>query len=140
MLSALDAGAFLNLRDMTFVAQNAATLKDAKWLLTTGKNPYKNERGLTVKIKVLKKEGKELKIEIEGGTHGVCNFLQKRLLEDKTVDFAGYDVAHPLAASPTIYVRMKGAAKPEDALLRAVEKVRQANDAFSEELERVLKA
>ncbi len=47
---------------------------------------------------------------------------------------------HPLASSPNIYIRMKGKTKPEDALLRAVEKVRDANDAFSKELDRVLKA
>ena len=93
-----------------------------------------------MKINVLKKSDNELKIEIEGGTHGLCNLLQKRLLEDKTVDFAGYDVPHPLASNPIIYVRMKGKAKPEDALIKAVEKVREANDSFSKELNRVLKA
>ena len=66
--------------------------------------------------------------------------VAKRLLEDKTVDFAGYDVPHPLASNPTIYVRMKGKRKPETALIKAVEKVREANDAFSKELDRVLKA
>jgi len=66
--------------------------------------------------------------------------LQKRLLDDKTVEFAGYDLPHPLASSPVIYVRMKGTAKPQDALIRAVEKVRETNDAFGKELDRVLKA
>jgi DNA-directed RNA polymerase subunit L len=93
-----------------------------------------------VKVNVLKKSGNELKIEIEGSSHGLCNLLQKRLLEDKKVDFAGYDLPHPLAASPIIYVRMKGDAKPEDALIRAAEKVRETNDSFGKELERVLKA
>ena len=93
-----------------------------------------------MKINVLQKSGNELKIEIEGGTHGLCNLLQKRLLEDKTVDFAGYDVPHPLASNPVIYVRMKGKAKPEDALIKAVEKVREANDDFGKELDNVLKA
>ncbi len=93
-----------------------------------------------MKINVLKKSEKELKIEIEGGTHGLCNLLQKRLLEDKTVDFAGYDIPHPLASNPIIYVRMKGDAKPEDALIKAIEKIREANDAFSKELDLVLKA
>ncbi|MGD0995791.1 MAG: DNA-directed RNA polymerase subunit L [Candidatus Bathyarchaeia archaeon] len=92
-----------------------------------------------MKINVLKKSGNELKIEIEGGTHGLCNLLQKRLLEDKTVDFAGYDVPHPLVSNPIIYVRMKGNAKPEDALIKAVEKIRESNDAFSKELDHVLK-
>ena len=93
-----------------------------------------------MKINVLKKSDNELKIEIEGGTHGICNLLAKRLLEDKTVEFAGYDVPHPLASNPIIYIRMKGKAKPEEALIRAVEKVREANDAFSKELDQVLKA
>ena len=93
-----------------------------------------------MKVKVLKKSEKELKIEIEGSSHGLCNLLQKRLLEDKNVDFAGYDLPHPLASSPIIYIRTKGEDKPEEALIRAVEKVREANDAFSKELERVLRA
>jgi DNA-directed RNA polymerase subunit L len=92
-----------------------------------------------MKVKVLKKAENELKIEIQGSSHGLCNLIQKRLLEDDKVDFAGYDVPHPLASSPIIYVRMKGDAKPEEALLRATEKVREANDAFSKELDRVLK-
>lgn len=94
----------------------------------------------SLKINVVKRSGNELKIEIVGSSHGLCNLLAKRLLEDKTVDFAGYDVPHPLASNPIIYIRMKGRAKPEDALVRAVEKVREANDAFAKELDCVLKA
>jgi DNA-directed RNA polymerase subunit L len=92
-----------------------------------------------VKVKVLKKSEKELKIEIQGSSHGLCNLLQKRLLEDENVDFAGYDVPHPLASSPVIYIKMKGANKPEDALIEAAQKVKKSNDAFGKELERVLK-
>jgi len=93
-----------------------------------------------MKINILKKSGKELKIELIGSSHGLCNLLQKRLLEDKTIDFAGYDVPHPLASNPLIYIRMKGDQKPEDALIRAIEKVREMNDAFGKELNHVLKA
>lgn len=93
-----------------------------------------------MKVKILKKSENELKIEIQGSSHGLCNLLQKRLLEDKRVDFAGYDVPHPLASSPVIYVRMKGANKPEDALIDAVEKVKETNDTFGKELERAIKA
>jgi DNA-directed RNA polymerase subunit L len=92
-----------------------------------------------VKVKVLKKLEKELKIEIQGSSHGLCNLLQKRLLEDDRVDFAGYDVPHPLASSPIIYIKMKGDNKPEDALVEAAEKVKKANDSFGIELDRILK-
>jgi DNA-directed RNA polymerase subunit L len=104
------------------------------------KNLSSKKRRNNMKIKVLNKSENELKIEIEGGTHGLCNLLQKRLLENKSVDFAGYDIPHPLASNPIIYVRMKGAAQPEDALIKAVEKIRASNDAFSKELDLVLKA
>ncbi len=93
-----------------------------------------------LKVKVLKKEANELKIEVEGVSHGFCNLLQKKLLEDERVDLAGYDVPHPLASSPVIYVRMKGAAKPEDALVKAAAEAREANKVFSKELKKALKA
>jgi hypothetical protein len=35
---------------------------------------------------------------------------------------------------------MKGTAKPENALIRAAEKAREANNAFSKALEKALKA
>ncbi len=93
-----------------------------------------------MKVTVVSKSGKELRIEIEGAGHGLCNLLQKRLLEDKSVDMAGYDIPHPLASNPIIYIRMKGSAKPEEALKKAAEKARETNQAFSEELQRALKA
>ncbi|HMK95381.1 MAG TPA: DNA-directed RNA polymerase subunit L [Candidatus Limnocylindrales bacterium] len=93
-----------------------------------------------MKINVIEKSENELKIEIVGGTHGLCNLVTKRLLEDKDVDFAGYDVPHPLASSPTLYVRTKGSVTPEDALAKAIKKIREVNDAFGKELNRVLKA
>jgi DNA-directed RNA polymerase subunit L len=102
------------------------------------KNRYRE--GIKMKVNVLKKSENELKIEIQGSSHGLCNLLQKRLLEDKRVDFAGYDVPHPLASSPIIYLRMKGANKPEDALIEAVGKIKESNNAFGKELERVMKA
>ena len=95
---------------------------------------------LALKVNVIKKSGKELKIEIEGAGHGLCNLLQKRLLEDKNIDMAGYDIPHPLASNPIIYVRMKGSTKPEEALKKAAEKAQKSNQAFSEELQKALKA
>jgi DNA-directed RNA polymerase subunit L len=95
---------------------------------------------LRLKVNVLKKTDNELRIEIEGADHGLCNLLQKRLLEERSVDMAGYDIPHPLASNPVIYVRTKGATKPEEALKKAAEKVRQANDVFGQALEKALKA
>jgi len=92
-----------------------------------------------MKVKILKKTSDELRIEVEGGGHTLCNLLQKRLLEDENVDLAGYNIPHPLASNPIIYVRTKGNVKPEEALKKALEKARAMNKEFSKEFGKALK-
>ena len=92
-----------------------------------------------MKVKILKRTSNELKIEVEGIGHTVCNLLQKRLLEDEDVALAGYDVPHPLASNPIIYVRTKGDVRPEEALRKTVKKTREINKEFSKELKKTLK-
>jgi DNA-directed RNA polymerase subunit L len=92
-----------------------------------------------MEIKTLKRTSNELRIEVEGVGHTLCNLLQKRLAEDENVDLAGYDIPHPLASSSVIYVRTKGSVRPEAALQKAVEKVREMDKEFSKEFQRALK-
>jgi len=90
-------------------------------------------------IKVLKKTPNELKIEVEGAGHTLCNLLQKKLLEEEHVDMAGYDVPHPLASNPIIYVRTTGRTDPGKVFERALKKTREMNKEFKKELEAALK-
>ncbi len=92
-----------------------------------------------MKIKVLKKTENELKIEIEGVGHTICNLLQKKLLEDENVDMAGYDVPHPLAQNTIMYVRTKGNISPKEALLKAIERTKEMNKEFGEALKEAFK-
>jgi DNA-directed RNA polymerase subunit L len=88
---------------------------------------------------VLSKSKNEIKIEIEGAGHTLCNILQKKLLEDKNVDLAGYDVPHPLSAKAIIYVRMNGASKPKTALIKAANEAIKLNKSFRLSLDKSLK-
>ena len=90
-------------------------------------------------VTILKRTENELKIEVEGAGHTICNLLQKRLLEDENVELAGYDIPHPLTPVPVIYVRTKGKVKPEEALLKALEKAREMNEEFGKALQKALK-
>lgn len=91
-----------------------------------------------MKIKVLKKTGNELKMEIEGEGHSFCNALQKVLLGEETIETTGYTIPHPLTANPIIYVRtQKG--RPETALRNAAEKFQKKNKQFNDAFERALK-
>ena len=92
-----------------------------------------------MKVNVLNKTSNELKVEVEGAGHTLCNLLQKKLLEEENVDLAGYDIPHPLASNPIIYVRTKGKVKPEQVLRNAIEKTRDMNKEFGKELARALK-
>ncbi|MDH5374570.1 MAG: DNA-directed RNA polymerase subunit L [Candidatus Bathyarchaeota archaeon] len=91
-----------------------------------------------MKVKILERTANELKLEVEGIGHTLCNLLQKRLLEDENVALAGYDIPHPLASNPIIYVRTNGDVKPEEALRKAVKKAREINKEFGKELKKAL--
>ena len=90
-------------------------------------------------LKVLDKGPNELRVEIQGEGHTFCNVLQKALLEDKTIEMAGYDVPHPLISYPIIYLRTRGKRHPETALREAAEKVRVKGKEFKTGLEKALK-
>jgi DNA-directed RNA polymerase subunit L len=92
-----------------------------------------------MKVEVLKKNSNELKIEIEGEGHSLCNVLQKFLVEDDTVDMAGYTVPHPLLPHAIVYVRTKKKRKPEAAIKDAVKKIRAQNKEFKTSFEEALK-
>ncbi|MEM2875525.1 MAG: DNA-directed RNA polymerase subunit L [Candidatus Bathyarchaeia archaeon] len=81
-----------------------------------------------MKINVISRGSNELKIEIEGEDHTFCNVLQNVLLEDESVDLAGYRIDHPLTSNPVFYVRTRGDRKPIDALKDAAKKILRTNE------------
>jgi len=92
-----------------------------------------------VKVKFLKRTSNELKIEIEGEGHTLCNLLQKALLEDDTIEMAGYNVPHPLVDSAVVYVHTKGKRRPEVAVKEATEKILIRNKDFRKSFKKALK-
>ncbi len=94
-------------------------------------------------IKILKKTPDEMRIEIAGEGHTLCNLLQRALLEDETVELGGYNIDHPLVSNPIVYVVMKPKRKPEKrpetALKEAAEKVRHINREFQTSFDKALK-
>ena len=91
-----------------------------------------------MQLRVLSRTSKELKIEIEGEGHTLCNLLESVLLEDEDVEFAGYDIAHPLVSSPVISIHTKNGRKPEEALREAVEKILQRGKELAEGFDKAL--
>jgi len=85
-----------------------------------------------MEVKILSKSKNELKIDIVGEDHTFCNLLQNVLLEDKSVEMAGYDQPHPLIRSSIVYLRTKREASPEKVLLSALANIQELNKEFNE--------
>ncbi len=92
-----------------------------------------------MKINILKKSKNEMKIEIEDEGHTFCNLLQHALLEDKSVEVAGYDIPHPLVAKPILHLKTRSDRSPERALLRALDRIDQMTNEFLKEFEKATK-
>lgn len=92
-----------------------------------------------MQLKILDKKPNELTLEVEGEGHTLCNLLESTLLEDDEVEFASYNISHPLVANPVITVRTKGNKTPEEALKEAAEKILKKGRELREEFEKALK-
>ncbi len=93
-----------------------------------------------MKVKVLKSSDNELKIEVEGAGHSLLNVLQKTLLEDDTIEVAGYHVPHPLFDSGILYVHTKEKQNPEDVIKEATKKVLDLSKDFQKSFKKASKA
>jgi len=76
-----------------------------------------------LKPRLIEHERAEIRIEFQEEDHGFCNLLRKTLLEEPAVEFAGYNLEHPLLASPVVTLKTKR---------------RQANVVLREGLEKML--
>ncbi len=74
-------------------------------------------------VRVLERSERSLRIEVSGDGHSLCNLVQEALLEDPSVEMAGYHRVHPLSDKFIIYVRVKEG-DPDDSVLRAVERLK----------------
>ena len=92
-----------------------------------------------MKVKILKRTDNELKIEVEGEGHSLLNLLQKTLLEDDTIEMAGYDVPHPLVDSGILYIRTKERQNPEDVINEATKKVHGLGQKFQKSFQKASK-
>jgi DNA-directed RNA polymerase subunit L len=92
-----------------------------------------------LKVNIVKKTDNELKIEVEGAGHSLLNVLQKTLLDDDTIEVAGYHVPHPLIDSGILYVNTKGKQNPEAVIAEATKKVLDLSKDFQKAFKKASK-
>lgn len=59
------------------------------------------------KVKILENDGKIVRIEIYGEDHTLLSPLTSKLLDNKNVDIATYNIAYTQVSNPILYVKMK---------------------------------
>ena len=64
-------------------------------------------------IKVLKNEGRELRVRISGESHTTLQVFRARLNNSKDVEYANYFQKHPDLDEPELYVRCVKGKKAE---------------------------
>ena len=70
-------------------------------------------------VKVLKHEGRELRIRVVDGNHTALQLFRSRLNDRKDVEYANYFQNHPDLDDPELYVRSaKG--KKADKILKEI--------------------
>ena len=70
-------------------------------------------------VKVLKNEGRELRLRIIGETHTTLQLFRHRLNENKDVEYANYFLNHPDLDDPELFIRAsKG--KKADKILKSL--------------------
>ena len=64
-------------------------------------------------IKVLKNEGRELRVRISGESHTTLQMFRSRLNNSKDVEYANYFQNHPDLDDPEIFIRAEKGKKAE---------------------------
>ena len=57
-------------------------------------------------VKVLKNEGRELRLRISGESHTTLQLFRSRLNESKDVEYANYFQNHPDLDEPELYIKI----------------------------------
>ena len=67
-------------------------------------------------VKVLKNDGRELRLRVIGGTHTALQMFRSRLNDRDDVEYANYFVGHPELDEPEFYMRCKKGKDPAKIL------------------------
>lgn len=91
-----------------------------------------------MKVKILNESPNKLEIEIADEDHTLGNLLRSRLLKDKKVKHAGYQIVHPLTGGIKLLIQTEGSTKPRDALLKALSEIEDETKEFQQEFKKAV--
>lgn len=91
-----------------------------------------------MKVKILSEATNRLEIEIADEDHTLGNLLRSKLLKDKKVKHAGYQIVHPLTGGIKLLIQTEGSGTPRDALLRALSEIEEETKEFQQKFKKAV--
>lgn len=79
----------------------------------------------------------ELELVAHGESHGICNALRDKIMEDDDVEYAVYSIDHPLIGEPIMTIKTKRGKRPRKVLLKASEKLKKETEDFKKLIESI---
>ena len=90
------------------------------------------------KFKIIEDKTLELTFEIEDESHGVCNALRHILMQDDDVEYAVYNIDHPLTGKPQMTIKTKRGKRPRNVLKKAAEELQNESSEFKKLIDEAL--
>lgn len=79
----------------------------------------------------------ELTFIVKDESHGVCNALRHILMQNPDVEYAVYNIDHPLTGKPEMTIKTRGK-RPRNALQKAAEQLQKESDEFKKLIDEAL--
>ncbi len=90
------------------------------------------------KINIIEDKTLELRFTIEDESHGVCNALRHILMQNPDVEYAVYNIDHPLTGKPDMTIKTKRGKRPRVVLKKAAEDLQKESADFKKLIDEAL--
>ena len=80
----------------------------------------------------------ELTFEVKDESHGVFNVLRHILMQNPDVEYAVYNIDHPLTGKPQMTIKTKRGKRPRTVLKKAAEELKSESAEFKKLIEDAL--
>lgn len=74
-------------------------------------------------IEIIEEKPSELTFIVHGESHGICNAIRHVLMKNPEVEYAVYNIDHPLTGEPEMTIKTKESQSPRIALKKAAEEL-----------------
>ena len=89
-------------------------------------------------FKIIDDKTLELTFEVEDESHGVFNALRHVLMQDPDVEYAVYNIDHPLTGKPQMTIKTKRGKRPRTALKKAAQELQKESSEFKKIIDEAL--